>query len=94
MHTFLTRSRSSKKNSPRGLEAKTTRSKDGTWVKKGVKSFFGYKTHTLVDNEYGLIRETELITASSHDNKIDLCTDENQVIYKDKGYCGVKPMRT
>ncbi|MDR1820733.1 MAG: hypothetical protein LBR15_10875 [Methanobrevibacter sp.] len=37
-----------KKNSLRGLEAKTTRSKDGTWAKKCVKSFFGYKTHTLV----------------------------------------------
>jgi hypothetical protein len=31
---------------PRGDEAKTRRSRDGTWAKKGGKSFFGYKTHT------------------------------------------------
>ena len=32
-----------KKDKPRGDEAKTRRSKDGTWAKKGSKSFFGYK---------------------------------------------------
>lgn len=32
-----------KADTPRGDEAKTRRSKDGTWAKKGSKSFFGYK---------------------------------------------------
>lgn len=61
-----------KKDAPRGSLSKTTRSKDGTWAKKGSKSFFGFKSHTLVDNKHGLIRETELTTASLHDSKIDL----------------------
>jgi hypothetical protein len=48
-------------------------------LKKVLKAC-GYKSHTLVDNEHGLIRETELTTASLHDSKIDLSTDKNQVI--------------
>ncbi len=35
---------------PRGEEAKTTRSRDGTWIKKHGKSFFGY---TYVTGEAG-----------------------------------------
>jgi len=32
-------------NKPRGDEAKTRRSKDGTWAKKGDEIHFGYKFH-------------------------------------------------
>ena len=42
-------------DNPRGDEAKTRRSKDGTWVKKGKKSYFGYKLHTKEDCDFGLI---------------------------------------
>ncbi len=45
---------SSKK--PRGEEAKTRRSRDGTWTKKGKKSYFGYKLHQKTDIDFGLIR--------------------------------------
>ena len=38
---------SSKK--PRGDEAKTRRSKDGTWTKKGDEFHFGYKLHSKVE---------------------------------------------
>jgi len=34
---------------PRGDEAKTRHSKDGTWTKKGGKSYFGYKLHMKRD---------------------------------------------
>jgi transposase, IS5 family len=34
---------------PRGTEAKTRRSCDGAWVKKGDKSVFWYKLHMKMD---------------------------------------------
>ena len=46
-----------KKDKPRGEEARTRRSRDGTWAKKGVKSSFGYKLHTKADVDLGLIRD-------------------------------------
>jgi IS5 family transposase len=33
-------------DTPRGDEAKTRRNKEGTWTKKGTKSYFGFKLHT------------------------------------------------
>jgi IS5 family transposase len=61
-----------KADTPRGAGAKTRRSKDGTWAKKGANSFFGYKVHTKLDRDYGLIRELETTTASVHDSQVDL----------------------
>ena len=46
-----------KADKPRGHEAKTRRSKDGTWAKKGSKSYYGYKFHIKTDIDYGLIRD-------------------------------------
>ena len=34
-----------KYDKPRGDQAKTRRSKDGAWAKKGQKSQYGYKLH-------------------------------------------------
>lgn len=78
-----------KADTPRGEGAKTRRSKDGTWVKKGAKSFFGYKVHTKLDRDYGLIRELETTTASVHDSQVDL-SQEGEVVYRDKGYQGAE----
>ena len=72
---------------PRGEEAETRRSKDGTWVKKGSKSYFGYKLHTKLDMEHGLIRELETTTASTHDSQVDL-SKKGEVAYRDRGYHG------
>lgn len=72
---------------PRGKDAKTRRSKDGTWTKKNGKSHFGYKLHTIIDKDYELIRRFETTTASLHDSQVDL-SEENEVIYRDKGYFG------
>lgn len=76
-----------KADKPRGDEAKTRRSKDGTWTKKNSRSYFGYKFHSKSDVEYGLIRDIETTTASLHDNQVDL-TKPGEVAYKDKGYFG------
>lgn len=71
----------------RGDEAQTRRSKDGTWSKKGSKSFFGYKLHIAMDVDYGLVRAIETTTASLHDSQVDLAK-EGQIRYADKGYFG------
>ena len=78
-----------KADKPRGDEAKTRRSRDGTWTKKGSKSSFGYKLHSKVDREFGLIRVLETTTASLHDSQVDL-SEEGEVVYRDKGYFGVE----
>jgi IS5 family transposase len=77
-----------KADTPRGNDAKTRRSKDGTWAKKGGKSHFGYKLHTIIDKDFELIRRFETTTAAVHDSRIDL-SEENEVAYRDKGYFGV-----
>ncbi len=76
-----------KADKPRDDEAKTRRSKDGTWTKKNSKSYFGYKLHSKSDIDYGLIREIETTTASVHDSQADL-SKPSEVAYKDKGYFG------
>ncbi len=74
---------------PRGDNAKTRRSRDGTWAKKGDEIHFGYKLHQKTDIDYCLIREIETSTASLHDSQVDLST-EGEVVLRDKGYFGVK----
>jgi len=79
-----------KADKPRGDEAQTKRSKDGAWAKKNSKSYFGYKFHSKMDTEHGLIRDIETITASLHDSQVDL-SKEGEVVYRDKGYFGAQP---
>jgi transposase, IS5 family len=74
---------------PRGVEARTRRSRDGTWAKKGDETHFGYKLHQKTDIDYGLIRDIETSTASLHDSQVDLSI-EGEVVLRDKGYFGVK----
>ena len=62
---------------------------EGSWAKKGVKSFFGYKGHILIDTEHHLIRKIETTTASVHDSQVDLGIEEIPR-YADKGYDGAK----
>jgi IS5 family transposase len=75
---------------PRGDAAKTRRSRDGTWARKGTKSEFGYKLHSLIDKEYQFIRRFDTSTASLHDSQIDL-SQKGETIYRDKGYFGTVP---
>jgi IS5 family transposase len=78
-----------KSDVPRGGEAKTRRSRDGEWAKKGNKSFFGYKGHVKVDAENNFIWKVETTVANTHDSKVDLA-NEGEVRYGDKGYHGAK----
>lgn len=73
----------------RGREAKTSRSKDGSWTKKNAKSIFGFKLHTKMQKGSKIITEMALTTASTHDNRIDLA-HEKDIMYRDRGYSGSK----
>jgi IS5 family transposase len=76
---------SSKK--PRGDDAKTRRSRDGTWAIKGDETHFGYKLHQKTDLDYSLIREIETSTASLHDSQVDLSV-KDEIVLRDRGYFG------
>ena len=67
--------------------AETRRSKDGTWAKKGNRSHFGSKLHTVQGTDIPLIREFLLTTASVHDSQVDLGIP-GVTVYRDKGYSG------
>jgi transposase, IS5 family len=73
---------------PKDGSAKTRHSRDGTWTKKGKKSYFGYKLHQKSDIDYCLIRAIETTTAKVHDSQIDLSKD-GEVVIRDRGYFGV-----
>jgi IS5 family transposase len=73
---------------PRGEGAKSRRSRDGTWAKKGDETHFGYKLHQKTDIDYCLIREIETTTASVHDSQVDLSI-EGEPVLRDRGYFGV-----
>ena len=75
--------------SDRGREAKTSRSKDGTWTKKNGKSIFGFKFHSKMQRGSKIITEFAVTTAKTYDGHIDLA-DENDVMYRDRGYSGSK----
>jgi len=79
-----------KADKPRGEDARTRRSRDGSWTKKGTKSFFGFKLHAKMDLDHGLIRDLETSTASLHDSQVDL-SGPGEVVYRDKGYFGAEP---
>jgi len=79
-----------KADKPRGDAARTRRSQDGSWIKKGKKSEFGYKLHSLIDKELQFIRRYDTTTASVHDSQIDL-SQKGETVYRDKGYFGSIP---
>jgi IS5 family transposase len=60
---------------------------EGSWAKKGAKTFFGYKGHILIDTNHHLIRAVETTTASVHDSQVDLGI-KGIPRYADKGYDG------
>lgn len=66
---------------------KTSRNRDGSWTKKGDKSFFGYKAHTKTRRGSKIIESFAITTAKVPDNAIDL-TNSDDIVYRDKGYTG------
>ncbi len=77
------------KDRPHEEEAKTRRCKDGTWAKKGTKSYFGYKLHGAMDEDFGLICRIKVTTSKVHDRQVD-STNEGEVRYADKRYFDAK----
>jgi|GEM_PF-6869219 len=77
-------------DAPRGEQARTRRTRDGTRAKKGKKSQFGFKLDTLIDKEWQLIRRVATTTASTHDSRINLPKPE-EMVCRDRGYFGVRP---
>ena len=75
---------------PRGGKARTRRSRDGSWAKKGGKSYYGFKLHAKSDVDLGFIRDLETTPANVHDSQVDL-SRKGEVVYRDKGYFGVEP---
>ena len=55
-------------------EGKTRSSKDRTFTMKNSKTFFGYKEHTIVDDNIPvlMIRSYAVSTAKDHDSTVDL----------------------
>jgi len=73
----------------RGREAKASRSKDGSWTEKNGNPHFGFKAHTKMQRGSKIIEELAITTAKTYDGHIDLA-EENDVIYRDRGYSGSK----
>ena len=73
----------------RGRGQPTTRNEDGTWAVKNNKNYFGYKLHSKVDTENGIVTELAVTTAKVHDNQIDLAMPD-EINYRDRGYFGAK----
>src|SRR3989338_4707682 len=71
----------------RGQAAKTSRSRDGSWTKKGKKRYFGYKAHTKMRRGSKIVETLAVTTAKVPDNAIDLA-DPDDIVYRDKGYTG------
>jgi len=83
--TFIESDRG-KYGKPRGNDAKTRRSRDGTSATKNHKHHSGYRAHTLV-NEIKFIERLAVTPAGVHDSRIDLSIP-GIVCYRDKGYFG------
>ncbi len=90
--TFITSDPGHVKHDETRSESKTRRSKDGTFTKKNSKTFFGYKGHTIVDDNIPvpMIRSYAVSTAKDHDTTIDL-SKRGIIVYRDRGYFGHDP---
>ena len=90
--TFITSDHGHVKHEETRSEGKTRTSKDGSFTKKNSKTFFGYKGHTIVDDNIPvpMIRSYAVSTAKDHDTTIDL-SKRGITVYRDKGYFGHDP---
>ena len=65
---------------------------EARWVKKGGKSVFGYKQHTVVDNN-GLVMAVETTAANRHDSQPMLALlDKAGIEPRVAGFTLIKPM--
>jgi transposase, IS5 family len=73
---------------PTGESPRDGRDRDGGYTVKAGKTSYGYKLHTKVCLDYGLIRELATTPANTHDSKINLVRAGDKEAYRDKGYAG------
>ena len=62
---------------------------DARWAKKGNETYLGYKTHTVIDNQYKLIRNYAVTSAEIHDAQMftDLLTENTSLdVWADSAY--------
>ena len=87
--TFITADPGHEKHGKPRNEGNTGRSKDGSFTMKNNKTYFGYKGHTIADdnNPIPVIRSYAVTTAKDHDTAIDL-SKSGITVYRDKGYFG------
>ena len=59
------------------------------WIKKNAKLYFGHKLYTIIARDYELIRSFK---STTHNFVIlkQIYQKKNEVIYRDRGYFGVK----
>ena len=72
-------------------DGKTGRSRDGSFTRKNDRTYFGYKGHTIVDdNRIPILRSCAVTTAKDHDTAIDL-SKKGITVYRNKGCFGHDP---
>lgn len=78
---------SSKSSRPKGGEVSETDPEAG-WTKKGGQYHHGYKMHTCVDDEHGLIQSLEVTSADVHDSLVfgQILASDDRSVYADKAY--------
>lgn len=71
---------------------KKERDSEAHSAKKGNVWHFGYKAHSGVDSESGLVHTVQVTAANVHDVCVtaDLLTGEDEQVYGDSGYLGAE----
>ena len=62
---------------------------DATWLKKGRRSYFGYKGFMIINQEYGYIEQVHVTPANKSEVKeLETITRQGQCkrLYGEKGY--------
>lgn len=82
---------SSKSSRPRGGEVSKTDPEAG-WTKKAGTYHHGYKMHTCVDEEHGLVQSLEVTSADVHDSLVfgQILYEDDGRVYADKAYDSAK----
>lgn len=82
---------SSKSSRPTGGEVSKTDPEAG-WTKKAGTYHHGYKMHTCVDEEHGLVQGLEVTSADVHDSLVfgQLLYGDDTRVYADKAYDSAK----
>mgnify|MGYP001187775567 FL=1 len=75
------------------LMVEESKDRDARWLKNGKKTIYGYKGHTVVDKEHGLVQAIEVTPANVFDGHMliplveSLKLAEETEVLADKGYC-------